>query len=290
MQRSTWYEKYSWHAEDYFNDPQVIALCHAIEANDLPEMRRLIATGADVKALGKDNMTPLLWAFPDNKLERFRLLMEHGADPNVFIQSKFGVEGGFAIGDSVTHLACKTHFPYFDAVFEFGGNANLPNGVEQNLGEGPIFTIIRSGLGTPETIRRIDVLLRKNANINQMVNATPLMDAITFGGQYEVAIHLIKSGADVSQYGSTERTKPTHMLVQAEHGLLKVAGIEQKAAYQQLVKMVEERGESLQEARDDWARWASWRGSSLEAKAHKWKQEVEARKRREAAEQAAPLK
>jgi hypothetical protein len=287
MQRSSWHEKYNWHAEDYFTDLRVVALCHAIEANDLIEMRRLIAAGADVKALGKDNMTPLLWAFPDNKLERFRLLLEHGADPNVYIKSKFGVEGGFRIGDSVTHLACKTYFPYFDEVFAHGGDANLPNGVEQNLGEGPVFTVIRAGLGTAETIRRIDILAKSMANLNQMVYATPLMDAITFGGQYEVAMHLINLGADVSKYGSTERTKATHMLVQAENGLLRTAGHEQKAAYQKLVKMIEDRGESLQEARDDWARWASWRGSSLEAKAHKWKLEVEERKRREAAAKAA---
>jgi hypothetical protein len=49
----------------------VIALCKATEANDIAEIDRLVAAGADVNAQGEGNMTPLLWAYPDNKLERF---------------------------------------------------------------------------------------------------------------------------------------------------------------------------------------------------------------------------
>jgi hypothetical protein len=85
--------KGKWKADDYFTDPQVIALCHAIEANDLDEIDRLVAAGANVNALGKGNMTPLLCAFPDNKLARFRRLLEHGANPNVVVESDFGTIG-----------------------------------------------------------------------------------------------------------------------------------------------------------------------------------------------------
>ncbi len=34
----TIHQKCRWKAEDYFDDPQVIALCRAIEASDLAEM------------------------------------------------------------------------------------------------------------------------------------------------------------------------------------------------------------------------------------------------------------
>ena len=63
----TWHAKFGWKAEEYFTHPQVIALCRAIEADDLKEMDRLIAAGVNVNAQGKGKMTPLLWAFPDNK-------------------------------------------------------------------------------------------------------------------------------------------------------------------------------------------------------------------------------
>jgi hypothetical protein len=78
---TTWHQKFGWKAEDYFSDPQVIALCHAIAANNLAEIDRLVAAGANVNAKGKGNMTPLLWAFPDNKLDRFERLLKHGAGP-----------------------------------------------------------------------------------------------------------------------------------------------------------------------------------------------------------------
>src|SRR5690606_20794623 len=81
-----WHRLAGWNAEDSFDDTQVIELCRAIERNDLAEMKRLIVEGADPSALGKQGMTPLLWAFPDRKIERFRLLLEHGADPNVIIE------------------------------------------------------------------------------------------------------------------------------------------------------------------------------------------------------------
>ncbi|MDR3110936.1 MAG: ankyrin repeat domain-containing protein [Planctomycetaceae bacterium] len=68
---SSWYSKFNWKAEDYFDDPKVIALCRAIEAKDIKKIDRLVANGADVNAKGKGNMTPLLWAFPDNKPEVF---------------------------------------------------------------------------------------------------------------------------------------------------------------------------------------------------------------------------
>jgi hypothetical protein len=74
----TWHEKFKWQASEYFSTPLEIALCEAIETNDLPAIERLIKQGANVNAHGKGNMTPLLWAFPDNKVERFKLLLEKG--------------------------------------------------------------------------------------------------------------------------------------------------------------------------------------------------------------------
>lgn len=52
------HERFGWKAEDYITDPQVVSLCHAIEAKDLAEMERLVKAGADVNAQGKGKMTP----------------------------------------------------------------------------------------------------------------------------------------------------------------------------------------------------------------------------------------
>ena len=58
-----WYQTYDWRAEDYFDDPQVIELCRAIEQKDLVLVDKLITERTDVNTKGKDNMTPLLWAY-----------------------------------------------------------------------------------------------------------------------------------------------------------------------------------------------------------------------------------
>jgi len=274
----TWHKKHRWNAEDYFTDGKVISLCKAIEANNVDEMKRLIDAGADVNALGKDNMTPLLWAYPDNQRERFKLLLERGADPNVFIKSDFGVKNGFLKGDSLTHMVCKSDFPHFYDVFKHGGDPNLQGKNVLNQNETPIFTVIRAG--GPEVKQRIDVLLKKGADINYVAGTTPLMKAVTYGGQYDLAIYLIENGANVKLYDRTERIKVIHHLYQEKFGHLKTAGKAQVESFNKLLKLVEAQGESLKEAEADYKRWESWTGT-LEIKAQKFKQEVEQRKKRE---------
>jgi len=53
-----------WKAEEGFSDPKVVELCHAIEQKDVVKMEKLIAGGADVNAVGKDNIPLLLWSCP----------------------------------------------------------------------------------------------------------------------------------------------------------------------------------------------------------------------------------
>src|SRR5262249_43090774 len=152
-------------AEEYFDDPQVIALCHAIEANDLAEIDRLIAAGANVNAKGKGNMTPLLWAFPDDKMDRFKRLLEHGANPNVVTESDFNTHGGLSSGDSVTHMACRTEFAgYFEAVFAHGGDPNL-----DKRGDTPLFSVINGVRADKKTM--VQSLITKGADLNHMSGA-----------------------------------------------------------------------------------------------------------------------
>jgi len=128
----SWHERYNWKAEEFFDDPQVIALCKAIEAGDLEEIDRLVAEGADVNTRGKDNMTPLLWAFPGEKTEAFKRILEHGADSSVVVTDHFNTQRTrhpddlIRPGDSVLVLAARTSRPYhFKYVMQHGGNPNL---------------------------------------------------------------------------------------------------------------------------------------------------------------------
>jgi len=193
-------------------DPQVIALCDAIAANDVARMKELIAAGADVNARGKGNMTPLLWAFVDNKPERFRLLLEAGANPNVYIESDFGIRQAFSPGDSVTHMACRRTFDHFWPVFEHGGDPNLPNKEPGCRGESPVYNVIKSGAGDKK--KRIARLAEAGASLNRApdAQASPLVTAESWFGRYDLCLLLLDLGADPRQYEGNEITKITHLL------------------------------------------------------------------------------
>jgi uncharacterized protein len=267
---STFHQKVGWKAKDYFDDPKAIALCHAIEADDLAEIDRLVAAGANVNTRGKDNMTPLLWAYPDDKLARFTRLLELGANPNIAITSGLG-RSGFGAGDSVTHMACRTRFPgYFEAVFEHGGDPKLiQNG--RITGITPIHSVITGG--GPNKREHVRLLIDQGADLNHMNGAwaTPVIEAVSWGGQYDIALMLLQAGADHTIYVPKSNTRLIHILVMEEDptpnkphtAMTRQARKstwtpQQESDFKTLVKWLEDHGESFQDARADVARWQSW--------------------------------
>jgi outer membrane murein-binding lipoprotein Lpp len=246
-----WHELHGWKAADFFTDPQVIALCDAIAANDVARMKERIAAGADVNARGKGNMTPLLWAFVDNKPERFRLLLEAGANPNVYIESDFGIRQAFSPGDSVTHMACRSTFDHFWPVFEHGGDPNWPNKEPGCRGESPVYTVIKSGAGDKK--KRIARLAEAGGSMNRAPGASssPLGTAASWFGRFDLCLVLLDLGADPSQYEGNEITKITHYLegtLEAKsrgQGQLRDASPEQLADFDRLVERLEAMGETL---------------------------------------------
>ncbi|HNX05216.1 MAG TPA: hypothetical protein PKI32_06920 [Opitutales bacterium] len=74
-------------AKDYFDDPLQRKLAQAISDGDDAEMLELIRQGADVNANGKKAMRPLFWAIGKRRVKEFGILLEHGANPNVYDES-----------------------------------------------------------------------------------------------------------------------------------------------------------------------------------------------------------
>ena len=276
----TYHQRCGWKAEDYFTDPKVIALCRAIEANDLAEMERLVQAGTDVNARGKGNMTPLLWAFPDNHLPRFKWLLEHGADPNVKIESEFNTRGFMVPGDAVTHFVCKTAFPgYFDAVFEHGGDPNLRTSLYEDV---PLTLVIKGG-GGGNREGKIRALIAAGADPDMFSGQiTPTVNAVTWGGQYGLASLLLDLGADHRVYEENGMRRLIHFVVLEEQAF-RGDDPRQKADYQALLKRLTDRGESIELARKDIARWYSWSRTTNEYN-EKMDAEIAERKAREKAE------
>ena len=273
----TSHERFGWHAEDYFHDPQVIALCQAIEADNLPEIDRLIAAGANVNCLGKDNMTPLLWSFFDNKLDRFKRLLELGADPNVIVKGDFAVRSMATPGDSVTHMACATTFPgYFDEVFKHGGNADLEKEGLIGNGETPLFSLIMSPAHNKR--EKMQVLLSQGANPNHVdaTGATPAMAAVGWFRQFDLALLLLESGADASICKSKSNSRLVHFVHSATEGPSGFSP-QQKANCALLVQWLEQHDESMDQAMQDRRRWKTWSDLNGEYR-RKMANEVAARK------------
>lgn len=279
--KPTWHQKFNWQAEEFFDDPQVVALCKAIEANDLDEIERLVKAGADVNAQGKGNMTPLLWALPDNKPERFGKLLEMGADPNVIFESDFNTKmSGIVPGDSVTHLVCRTHFPgYFELVFDHGGDPNLVHPVSKDT---PLTALITGS--SVDRKKKLRTLIELGADVDHVnrLGSPPVITAVAHFGQYDLALMLLEVGANHKIYIENQNTRLVHIVYDETSGRrTRVMTPQQQADYNRLVEWLEDHGESLDEAKADWERWRSSGAFTFEQKRKLREAEIAERKARE---------
>jgi len=292
----SWHEQHGWKAGDFFSDAKVIDLCDAIAVNDLDAMKKLIVAGADVNATGKGMMTPLLWAFVDDKPERFRLLLEAGADPNVYTESDFGNPRAFQPGDSVTHMASRSVFGHFWPVFEHGGEPNLPSKLRGFAGRTPVYFVITSGAADKK--ERITRLAKLGANLNRPegVSTSPLMAAYGHFGRYDLCLLLIDLGADPTAYEGDGVSRITHNLCGSLErkrrgiGQLRDASPEKMKAFEALVERVESMGLSMAEAQADRERWAQASDLIELGKMRRKEQEDRERREREEPKNAPPSK
>ena len=231
QQAQKMYQRPDWKPEDYFDDPQVIRLCHAIRNRDIALIDRLIAEGADVNAQGVGNMTPLLWAFvqgrpwkkppsrsndsfPSNidkwaleefdaiHLSIFTKLLEHGADPNVRFTNSFfpaiGLPEDGKPHTPITRVIARLPFPYFEAVMDNGGDQHLYSSINEGITYSDM-VVQRAGYlaSKADMLKKNQWLIASGIDVNQVSEAgtTFLMSAVN-SGDYDLAIMLIEAGAD----------------------------------------------------------------------------------------------
>ena len=276
---ASFHQRSAWKAEDFFSDPKVIGLCRAIEAEEITKIKEWIAAGADVNARGKDNMTPLLWAFPDNKLARFRILLEHGADPNVKFSGNFGVPRGFVRGDSVTSMAAKTVFPgYFEAVMMHGGDPNI----QDFMGDLVLHQIIHAPISDAEAEKRVRIAIESGANLQAFGKSARNagMTAAAFL-RPRIVLIMLDSGLDPSVYDEFERQRLVHYSLRGQADV-RDSNYDHANLYNELLTWLKDHGEDIEEARADLARWATYKGTPAMIK-DLYDRDIQARKEREAA-------
>ncbi|HEY4312302.1 MAG TPA: hypothetical protein VGN12_22835 [Pirellulales bacterium] len=264
-----WHAQAGWKAEDYFQDPAVVALCKAIEDNNIKEMERLITEGADVNAVGKDGMTPLLWAFPDRKIERFACLLRHGADPNVSIESDFGLgqrafhpypiggssdlDRGCHAGQSVMHLACRSPvIDYLKLVVEHRGDVDQ---IDRQTNQSPLHVVTQNGF--LDMKERIELLLAKKPELNRFCrwNLTYPVTGAVQSSQFGAALVLLEAGADPKLYEPDGERKLIHAVLHTKKRTLQYLPPERVAEFDALVAWLAQHGETLDQAQADEDEW-----------------------------------
>jgi hypothetical protein len=90
---------------------------------------------------------------------------------------------------------------------------------------------------------------------------------------------MLEAGANFRKYGESEIHRLIHTVVNQERRL-KYYTPEQRAGFHELVKWLEDHGESYEQAKADIARWDSWSGATFR---QKMDAEIAERKAREKA-------
>lgn len=264
------YETLGWNAEDYFEDPQLVALCKAIEANDLSTVERLLSAGVDVNARGIANVTPLLWAFPGNHIERFRLLLEHGADPNVqltqdmpsvgkVVKNKYIIEG-----DSPIWLAMQTRFDGFlESAIRHGGDVNQ---VHPRWKEPLIAYAMKWN-----KFEEVKLLAKHGANLDwKTAEGSSLVMGPVQNGRYAMTLLLLELGADHTIYvpktnfrlihfvAREERTRSCRSDADVKYNRKSTWSEHDKKAHQELVDWLKAHGEDYEKAQAEEKLWWEW--------------------------------
>lgn len=157
----------------------------------------------------------------------------------------------------MTLLACKTSYPgYFDAVFDNGGDPNIRHTGPLGSRDTPLFAVITRSAG--DKAAKVRRLIELGADMNALaMGYTPVMQAVGWFGQYDIALIMLEAGADFRMYDESEIQRLIHVVVGQERRL-KEHTPEQRAKFHELVKWLEDRGESYAEAKADIERWDSW--------------------------------
>lgn len=185
-------------ASDYFEDPLQQRFAKAIASGNKKRMQALLDEGADVDAMGKEQMRPLFWAMVKQSLKGFEFLLENGADPNI-------VKTDERTGDTpvIELAAIAANRRYLELLLAHGANPNAPTG-------GASRTVIYSAIFNLR-LENIQLLVEHGADLNhQDGNGQTPSATATDTKAFELVFWMLEHGADptiANNWGYTLATK-----------------------------------------------------------------------------------
>lgn len=165
----------------------MIALATAAENGDVKEIDRLIDSGVDVNAVGKDGMTVLHWAMRAKNKAGFTRLLQRGADPNERL-----VEGASVMCAAAEDAEATE---WLKILLKNGGRVNHVRPKDDGDvwgGTTPIWFAILS-----RQPKNVELLVRASADLNHQDQdgETPMIYAARFGW-FDTVYRLLEAGAD----------------------------------------------------------------------------------------------
>lgn len=143
--------------------------------------------------------------------------------------------------------------------------------------------------GGRDRLARVQALIEKGGDLDEVkYGAPPCIQAVSWGGQYDIALLLLEAGADFNIYVYRQNTKMVHVVAREKERLPYVTP-SQRRDYGRLVSWLERHGESISQAEKDWARWKAF-SPNRKIAARQHEAERQARLQREAKEAATEQK
>jgi hypothetical protein len=75
-------DREKWRPDGFFTSLNALRICELISNGDLDQLTTLLETGVELNTPGKFGFTVLHWAYVEDEMEAFELLLKHGADPD----------------------------------------------------------------------------------------------------------------------------------------------------------------------------------------------------------------
>ena len=164
--------------ESVFDDESAVAFAYAAQQGNVETLQELLQLGVDANNRGEKDISP--FAYSIDNLGTFRFLLEHGADPNVYI-------GGF---NTVLHIAAgKKDIEFLRAALKYGADPDIRT---RRLGETPLFAVSGS-----DASARIKLLVEAGADVDALSdgNETPLISNAR-AQRYDMVLALLQAGAN----------------------------------------------------------------------------------------------
>jgi ankyrin repeat protein len=170
-------------AEGYWGDGINAQLARAAAEGRVGDVKRLVMGGAQVNAVGKQNMTPLVWALTARKPAGMRALLELGADPN----QRVGPAKQF---HPVWLAAGQDQPEQLGVLLEFKGDPNAPH-------KGAAYVPLKQALYSAGSSRlanvKLLVLAGADVNVSDDIGYPFVVDAAGLA-QYDIVLFALHNG------------------------------------------------------------------------------------------------